>query len=70
MNATKPKICAEFEQAAQRAHYMRIQHVSRTCGDDLHLREKLLARCCTLYRGDLARAESDFQAQQRALGQP
>jgi hypothetical protein len=64
----KPKSRRQFEEQAQRAHIARIRHVSRTCGDDLALRTKLLDRCSTLYREDLARAEADYRAQQRALG--
>ena len=70
MNTTtqKPKTRRDFEEAARRAHFARIRHVSRTCGDDLALRTELLARCAELYREDLRKAESDYQSQQRALG--
>ncbi|CQR33879.1 Tetratricopeptide TPR_2 repeat protein [Thiomonas arsenitoxydans] len=69
MTTAPPKTRRQFEADAQRAHFMRIKHVASTCNDDLSLRAKLLARCAELYREDLARAEADYRAQQRALGQ-
>ena len=69
MTPTPPKTRRQFEADAQKAHFARIRHVSKTCNDDLALRAKLLARCAELYREDLARDEADYRKQQRALGQ-